>query len=660
MTIFEEAELLLRELKRCSLSYYNKSKSLISDSDFDKKKDDLISLYYKLVVEQVRDYNLEKEIDIFLKSPGAPVIPTEWPEIAHVEPMTSLNKVNSEEEFLKWVKEIGDSEYVIFDKMDGGSMDFQYEDGELIHGITRGDGKTGLDELQNVLKIQNVKRYIPGFTGNLNGEVFILRSDFEKLNEISDGDYKNPRNTATGLQKKFDGENVDLLSTFFYNIKGIPFKTEEEKMLKIESLGLKTCFWKKVTASEAIEVFKEYRDKIRANLEYDIDGLVIRANSIALQEKHGMVGGNPKAQIAWKFPPMEKETILLDIVWHTGNSTRVTPIAILQPTHMGGVTVRRATLHNVDKFMKFGFRKNCKVLLVRANDVIPQVLENRGDGEELFEIPTVCPECGGKTMIVEDEITGEKGKFLVCTNENCIGLATGNLERWISALDIDCVGPKTIQMIFEKGLVKEPADFYKLKEEQLVGLDRLGEKSAQKIIKNLNARKNITLPEFISGLNMPNFSYETAEALISAGYDLKMIQNASKEDLIKVKGIAEKTASQIKKGITSKETIINSLFDIGITIKEAEKLVLDSNKLNGVSFCFTGAINALKPDGKHFTRDDMHALVLKNGGNVQEGVNKTLTYLVMADPESTKTKAKKARELGTKILSEEEFFNMVK
>lgn len=271
--------------------------------------------------------------------------------------------------------------------------------------------------------------------------------------------------------------------------------------------------------------------------------------------------------------------------------------------------------------------------------------------KEYFKAPTVCPECGGDAKI--------EGKFLVCTNETCSGLGTGNLERWTTVLNIDSLGPKIIQLLWDKGLVKEPADFYKLTVSQISGLERMGERSATKIITNLRAKMQLTLPELIAGLNMPNFSSKTAESLMAAGYDIVKIFNAQEYELTQIKGIEIKTASQIIKGIQSKAKIIKDLFDIGITIKAPDKVKLDSNKLEGLSFCFTGSIQGTKEDGKRFTRDDMHGFVISNGGKVEESVKRGLSYLVMADPTSTSSKTQKAKELGTQILSEVDFFKMI-
>jgi DNA ligase (NAD+) len=272
--------------------------------------------------------------------------------------------------------------------------------------------------------------------------------------------------------------------------------------------------------------------------------------------------------------------------------------------------------------------------------------------KEYFEIPNTCPECGFPAEI--------KGAYLMCTNDLCSGLGTGNLERWVKTLGIDDFGPKLIQMLYEKEMAKEPADLYKLTESQIANLDRMGEKSAAKILKNLRAKMQITLPELIAGLNIPNFGSSRTELLMAAGIDdVVKIFNATESDLVQVKGIETTTACQITQGIRAKANIIKRLFEVGITIKKPEAVKIDSNKLAGKSFCFTGSIQKIKPDGKRFTREDMQKLVVINGGNAEDSVRKGLTYLVMADPSSTSSKTKKAKELDVALLSEADFFKMV-
>lgn len=654
MDFFKKAKEELIILRKASDSYYNQDESMISDSEFDQKKDYLVSLYEKyLLPKKSLNQDFVKEVEDFLNQIGAPVTASKWKKAKHKIPMTSLNKVNSEEEFRKWENEIGDKEYILFDKMDGGSIELIYKNSKLVQAITRGDGSEGEQIVQNVQKMKNVKIFIEGFSGSLRGEIVIFRDDFEVLNTTSDREYKNPRNTATGLSKNLEGINVEFLSILFYDIDDDNkfFKTEEEKLLYIESLGLKTCFWKKVTVEELIKIFKDYEINVRVNLPYDIDGMVIRANSIELQEKCGELGGNPKAKIAWKFAPMKKDVKLLDVIWNLSNR-RITPIALLEPTNMGGVVVSRCTLNNVDIFKEFGIKKNCIVELIRANDVIPKILSLKGEGDVEILIPSECPICGEPTQI--------EGKFLYCTNEFCSGLGNGNLKRWVNTLDIESIGPEIIKMLYEKDLVREPADFYKLTVEQLSGLDRLGERSANKIVNNFKAKMELTLPEFISGLNIPSFSTKTSEALLNTGYDtIDKILNAKKEDLVKIKGIELKTATFIIEGMKSKETVIQNLLEVGIKIREPIKISLESEEFKGISFCFTGAIQSIKTDGKRYTREDMYDLVLKNGGKIEESVKRGLSFLVMADPNSTSSKANKAREIGTKIMSEEEFFRLI-
>ena len=652
--IFAEAVQIAELLLKASDAYYNDADSIITDMEYDQKKDYLRDLYHtQLLPKKSVNSDAVKKVEKCLNQIGAPVQASEWKKYQHKIPMTSLNKVNSEPEFSKWESEIRDQYYLLLDKMDGGSIKLYYENGKLEHAVTRGDGSEGEDVVQNVSHMKYVKTSIPGFTGEIVGEMIIERDDFDEINRQSVREYKNPRNAATGISKQLDGTFTQYISIYHYNVVDYSkdFSTEDEKLLQLEAWGLKTCFWKKLTKQQVIALFNKYENEIRASLNYDIDGLVIRCDSIAKQEEHGSIGGNPKAVIAWKFKPIEKETIIESIKVSLGNCRRVTPVAYVQATAMGGVTVRHVTLHNYDIVKKMGLATGCRVLICRANDVIPFLLKNFTP--KTPELPTHCPECGAGLE--------EKGKYIICPNDNCSGLGTGNLERWINVLDVESVGPKLIEVLYSKGMVKEPADFYKLTENQLADLDRMGDRSAQKIVKNLRAKMKITLPDFIAGLNIPNFSTSTAETMMEAGYDsITKMFSAQEHELSQIKGIGEKTAHQIVTGIQAKCMVIKNLFDVGVTIKEPEKVVLDSSKLSGKSFCFTGAINTIKQDGKRYTREDMHELVIKNSGKVEEGVKKGLTFLVMADPSSTSGKTQKAKDMGVELLSEADFFKMIK
>ena len=271
--------------------------------------------------------------------------------------------------------------------------------------------------------------------------------------------------------------------------------------------------------------------------------------------------------------------------------------------------------------------------------------------KEYFKPPTHCPECNSELEI--------EGKFLICPNDNCQALLTGNLEKWIGGLEIMDIGGKIIEALHLSGKLNEPADFYKLQPQDISTLEGLGEKSAKKILEHLHEKKELTLPEFIGNLNMRNFSTSRVELLVEAGFDsITKLQDATIEQLVKIKGIERKTALAIVNGLEAKKQVIQNLLNVGITIKEIEKTQIKSNKLKGLSFCFTGAINRIGSNGKRFTREMMEALVIENDGQV-DSVNRNLKHLVQADPSSVSSKSQKASQLGIKILSEADFFKML-
>jgi len=272
--------------------------------------------------------------------------------------------------------------------------------------------------------------------------------------------------------------------------------------------------------------------------------------------------------------------------------------------------------------------------------------------KKYYQIPTECPSC--------HHTLSEEGKFLVCKNNECEALGIGSLSKWVTKLDVKDIGPSLIEALYSSGCVKDSADFYTLKIEDIASMGGLGVKTATKVLANFNAKKNLDLPTFIGGLNMPNVSNSTAELLMEAGFDtLDKLNNELSEDvLVKIPGIEKKTAQAILKGLNDKKELIKKLLSVGITIKGEEKVVSKSNKLEGLSFCFTGAIKRVDASGVRFTRDMMQNLVRENGGKISS-VKKGLSHLVMADPNSTSSKAQKARKLGIDLLSEDDFFKMV-
>jgi len=646
MYTIEDFEKLSKEefkdlLFKAADHYYNNSESIMSDEDFDKA----IILYVKKFNET-------------FKSIGSPVKVTEWQKAIHKIAMTSLNKVNTKEEFNKWALGIGDEHYVIMDKLDGISIDLEYESGNLVKAITRGDGIEGEDILNNVIKMKNVQQKIAKFTGSLRGEVVMFVTDFERLNEDlmnrGEKEMANPRNGASGIAKRFDGNNSQYLTILYYDVTG-DWKTEEEKLLWFKPIGLKTCFWVKVNIEQCIEYYNQYEKILRAETPYDIDGLVVKANSIKLQKQHGMLGDNPKAQVAWKFTSMKAETEVEGIEWSHGQNMRITPVALLKPVKIGGVVVKRASLHNMEMFHALNLGNGDKVLISRRNDVIPYVESVIEHVRHIkFKSPLSCPLCNEE--LIEDD------KFLMCQNTECQGLRLGNLGKWVKALDVNDISDKTIELLESVGMIKDPSDFYKLDINAIANLEGMGIRSATKIVENFNNKKEIDLETFIDGLNIPNFAGSRARIIIKDGIDtLNKMLEVNEKQLVQIKGIGSEVANAIVYGLSAKKHVIKKLLDVITIIKpeEPKEIVMSSDLMKGEVVVFTGAIQRVDERGERFTRKILQGLVYENGGNCEDSVKKGVTMLVQADPSSQSSKTKKANDLGIDIISEANFFKMI-
>jgi len=625
-------------------SYYNKSFSTISDKDFDKLKDEFTRLYPD---------------DPFLKTIGAPIPEaSEWDKAKHKIPMHSCNKVNTVVEFESWAKDnnLVDEELITSEKLDGISLEIEYENGKLTKAITRGDGTTGEVITPNVLRMQNVKEVLPiPYTGSLRSEIMLRTGDFVSINKLceirGEKPYQNVRNGASGIAKGFDGKYTEYLYTEYYFASG-DFKTKKEMYDFIErKLKLKTCKHFVGNIETAKLVYNEYEMSARSALDHEIDGLVIEPNEIAKLNALGMKSENYRGMIAWKFTSMKKQTKVQSVEWQLGNSGRITPVIIMETVELAGVKVSRASVHNLGMFNEFNFHKGDIVLVERANDVIPQICENLSNhpgarrGDKL-DVPKTCPVCGDKVSV--------GGIFLECKNEGCSGGEIGNLVKWVKKLELKGIASATIEKLYEANLVKTPADFYKLKPNLICELEGFGSRSAEMIIDTLNAKKEVSFGEFIGGLNIPNFSDKTAELLEENGYDtIEKIINAQEYELTKIKGIGIETARAILKGLQNKVKIIIELKKVGINImKKEKKEVKSGSPFTGKKVVFTGALN--------IKRADAQRMVIEAGGDCPSSLAKDTDYLVMAELDSTSSKAQKAEKYGTKVLSEAQFMKMIK
>ena len=643
MTSEERVAWLEAEIARHRDLYYN-SRPEISDAEFDAFEDELRKLYPQSQV---------------LRDVGSPTSSVGLANKEHKIPMGSLEKI-SEDRLEHWFGKTGPL-FLVQEKLDGISLEIEYTGGMMGDAITRGDGFVGEVVTHNAVSFQNVERKLPiAFTGSVRGEVILRKSVFEE--HFVGRDFANPRNTVSGTVRKKHGDRSlnRFFELFFFDVvqEGENFETERQKMEFLrDQLGLRiatTYFDQDMTGVQAI--YDRYQGKEgsageRFGLDYEIDGLVVRADSVAKQQELGVVANRPRFAMACKFPSEGKPTVLRDVDWSLGIGGRVTPVARLEPVAVSGVKVRNATLHNTDYLEGLGVRVGDEVLVERKGDVIPQVvrvLESRGGPEP--SPPSRCPSCSSELE--------RSGKHLTCPSDACPGKSYGDLLRWIGELEIDSVGEKWVQILITQGLVEDPADLYGLTVEDLVPLDRMGETLATKIVGNIQASRSPILDRFIAALNVPEFSRQRAQMLINGGYDtLEKMQAAPAEELVAVKGFAETLAQRVVEGLAQRRGRIDRLLEVGVTVRPGEVVDVIDGPLDGMNFCFTGAIKTIHPEtGKAYTRKQMQELVTRAGGRALSDVSAKLDYLVLADVNSKSSKAKKARTLEKKLLSEEEFF----
>lgn len=572
---------------------------------------------------------------------GAPVAPSEWTKAQHQIPMGSLDKVNTPAEFTKWVLDTSfDSKMLITEKLDGISIEVIYEDGKLVQAITRGDGTTGEDITVNVVKMGGVLSQLKDkFTGSLRGEIIMKKS----VHKTHFADKANPRNAASGTSKRLDGQGVDKLNVLFYQALGdVDFGVEQAQFAWLVDQGLDTPNWWVVKTDEQVNKFwRDYQDTKREKLDYDIDGLVIRVDNIAMQIALGEKDLRPKGAIAFKFDNEARESILRDIVWQVGNSGRLTPVATVDPVSLVGATVTRASLYNYSYIEELGLDIGATVLVARANDVIPRIEETIKKTGTVAKPPTKCPECDGKVVF--------EGENLICTNtEHCRAQIVGRIKNWIKELNLLEWGDTLVEKLVEAKKVSTIADLYKLKVDDIANLDRLGEKTAKKVLDILWTNKKVSLEVFLGALSIPMIGQSTIKSIMGAGCDdLTKFGQLGAAQFEQVPGVGPTKAKFLADGLKHNQNLIKALLANGVEIKEKATGVL-----SGKSVCFTGAMKNKRPVLEKMAADQ--------GADVKGSVGKGLTYLVIADPASTSSKAVAARKLGTTLISEEDFLELVK
>lgn len=610
--------------------YFN-SQPEISDEDFDKIWDELKHLDPNN--EVFSKVGLDNDVSLN--------------KIRHIIPMNSQEKVSSSGEFLKWARKMEYPKFIIQYKLDGISVELQYTKGKFEHGVTRGNGTIGDDITNNVRKMSAfVPQVNSDFSGAVRGEIVLTKDIFQqKYHEM-----KNCRNTASGITKRKDGKGSEDLTIISYDAvnknPNAPFKNELNKLKWLETYNFNivdTQTFK--TPQEVVNYRDDVMVSIRKQLNYDIDGLVIKGNKIDLDD---MKRARPMKQIAFKFDPEEIETILIDVEW-SESGANYTPVAIVQPVEIAGTKVQRASLANPNLIQQLGAKIGSKVIVSKRGDIIPKierVIENGTDTKNIT-IPHTCSTC-------ETELINE-GTRLYCPNEECPKRVYHRLTKWIKKLEVKNFGDLILKQLFNKGKVRKIADFYDLKVNDLVELDRVGEKSAQNALDNLFAVKIVNLARFVAGFNLENIAEAMVQKLVDAGIDtLEKLNNASVLELATVEGFGDITAQQFYKSFHSLYfDMCNVLNKNKIKIRSPKKggKSMSKNKLEGQTFCFTGKLETM-------TRKEANQLVTENSGIPKSSVVSNLSYLVTNSIEQT-SKYIKAQGQGTKIITEKEFLTLI-
>lgn len=685
-------EKLKKEIEKYRYAYHVLNQSLISDEALDSLKKEL--------------YDLEQQFPEFI----TPDSPTQrvggeplkyFKKVTHKVPMLSLNDAFTEEDMKDWYERIKKllPEDVKIDfycehKFDGLAISLIYKNGIFSIGSTRGDGKIGEDVTNNLKTIESIplkildkdsviknlkevnldevasyieKRGLPKEI-EVRGEVLLTKEEFNKINEEQEKKglplFANPRNVAAGSVRQLDPKITASRKLVFFAydlVSNLPLKTHEEKHLLLRALGFKTHIENK-RANTLEEVFKIHDEiyKKRDGLEYEIDGVVVIINNNYYFDLLGVVGKAPRGAIAYKFPPKETTTIVEDIIVQVGRTGVLTPVAVLKPVNVSGVTISRATLHNKEEIKRLGIKIGDTVIVSRAGDVIPQVekvLFNLRTGKEKdFQMPNHCPVC--KNKVVEEE----GGIIVRCPNKNCPARSLERIYHFVKkgAFDMKGIGKKIIDRFVDEGLIQDASDLFDLKEGDIAPLERYGEKSAKNIVSTINNAKKITLPRFIYALSIPHLGEENAlifAQFLEKKYNkklnisdlIKIGPNLKEEELLKIPTFGPKISHAIIEWFKDKNNIkfLKNLSQKGIEILSTPSV---SFKLKGLTFVFTGAL-------KSMSREEAKKRVIELGGKVSESVSKNIDYLVKG--EEPGSKYEKALRLGVKIISEKEFLKMI-
>jgi DNA ligase (NAD+) len=661
----EEAEQLREKIRRNEYLYFVEDAPEISDAKFDR------------LVERLKEIEAAYPDLVTADSPTKRVggTPREgFASVRHARPMLSLDNAFSYDALRDWDRRVRQGtgreniEYIAEHKFDGLSISLQYEDGALARGVTRGDGTTGEDVTPNVRTVRSVplrldeavakKLKLPK-SFEVRGEILMTRRAFEALNrqqeQIGGKIFVNARNSAAGSIRVLDPSitaqrKLDFFAYFLYVDGRAPFAKHSDSLEALKKLHFRASSdWKLCEGIEEVIKYCEAWDSKREELAYEIDGVVVKVNSTGLQNELGFTSKAPRWAMAFKYPARQETTVVNDILVNVGRTGKLTPVAMLQPVQVGGVTVSRSTLHNMDEVYRLGVQIGDTVLIERAGEVIPHVLKVMKEGKDRrpFVMPKKCPECASTIHKVEGEVDYR------CVNAACPAKRKESLLHFAGrhAMDIDGLGEKIVDQLVEKGIVKDVADLYAMELEQVAELERMAEKSAQNLLDEIAASKKQPLSRVIYGLGIPFVGERTGQLLAAHFGSLEDLAEARAEELESVPEVGPKVSSGIVEFFSepANRKLIKKLREAGVR-PTAEKREVKSDKLAGKSFVFTGGL-------ERRSREEAAELVQQHGGKISGSVSKKTDYVVVgSDPGS---KHDKAKELGVTILDEAGFDKLI-
>lgn len=653
--IEKKIEELRKTLRYHSDRYYNDDAPEIEDYEYDMMMREL-----KELEEKYPEYDAP---DSPTKKVGG-VADNSFESVAHSVRMESLQDAFSKDELREFSNRVEDTvsdvNYVVEPKIDGLSVSLEYRDGVFLRGSTRGNGDVGEDVSGNLRVIHNIplklNKSIPYI--EVRGEVYMPKKSFERVvdRQIINGEkpFKNPRNAAAGSLRQKDSSvaasrGLDIFVFNIQQIEGVELSSHKESLDFIKELGFNTIpTYKKVDNIEDAIAEIDRIGEARGSLEYDIDGAVIKVDDFSQRDILGSTAKYPKWAIAFKYPPEEKQTKLLDIEIAVGRTGVLTPTAILESVHLAGTTVSRATLHNQDFINEKGIAIGDVVTVRKAGDIIPEVLcVNEHNSNSVFKFPDVCPSCGEKVYRDEDEAA------IRCINPECPAQLLRNLIHFCSrdAMDIEGLGPAIIETFVDEGLIAKTYDIYNLDFNKILSLEGFKETSANNIINSVNNSKNNDLSKLIFALGIRHIGAKAGKLLADYFKDIDLVMNASVDDILQIDGFGKIMAESVVEFFSSDSTkeLIAKLKEAGVNMKSTN--VVEDTRFSGMTFVLTGTLPTLK-------RAEASKIIESFGGKTSSSVSKKTTYVLAG--EEAGSKLDKANKLGVQVISEEEFKEMIK